>query len=200
MTFVINFEASSIPAQYSCMLIQTLFYLREYLFPSGCGGCGQALVNREEAHNGLCGDCAVFLKQALDAEKRCCVCGKPLITEKDTCLSCRKGGPAGDKPSGGSYNERLVKLRCLFPYTGKFKTILGAYKFGKSLGVGNFLGQCLTSALEGFTHDEIRDAAWVPVPPRPGKIKKTGMGPDRVPCGITGRRVQTFRQAPPGCA
>jgi len=179
------------------MFIQTLFYLREYFFPSGCGGCGQALVEAEEAHYGLCGDCRAFLKQAFDAEKRCSICGKPLITEKETCLLCRKKKTAGDESNEGSYSELLVKLLSLFPYTGKFKAILGAYKFGKSLGVGNFFGQCLCSVLETFDPELFRDAAWVPVPPRPGKLKKQGWDQIEYLAGLlTGEYKRFERELP----
>jgi ComF family protein len=145
---------------------ETLFYLREYFFPFGCGGCGKALYNQLDAWYGLCGDCRAIFAEALTAEKRCNICGKPLISEKETCLSCR------ERESGDDYKERFVKLSALFPYTGKFKAILGAYKFGKSLGVGNFFVQCLLSILEDFVPDAA--AALVPVPPRPEKIKTQG--------------------------
>ena len=122
----------------------SLFYLREYFFPSGCGGCGEALVNAEEAYYGLCGRCRTFFAAALREERH------------------RR---TGDLPK---------KFSALFPYTGKFRVILGAYKFGKALGLGNFFVHCLKDALGDFDPEEIRKAAWVPVPPRPGKIRKQG--------------------------
>ena len=151
------------------------FYLREYLFPIGCGGCGEALFQKEDAYYGLCAECREFLSFALETGRRCEICGKHLISEKDSCLSCRK--------ADGStiYNEQIVKLKALFPYTGKFKAVLGAFKFGKSIGVGNFLTVCLNQVLEDFDRETIKNAkrqraacAWVPVPPRPGKVKKQG--------------------------
>ena len=144
------------------MFAQSIFYLREYLFPSGCGGCGKALFSAKDAYFGLCGDCRAFFDTALDSENRCEICGKPMISEKRACLSCRKKEEAG---------ERIIRMRALFPYTGKFRAILGAYKFGKSLGVANFLAERLNSCAAAFAPEE---AVWVPVPPRPGKIKKQG--------------------------
>ena len=162
---------------------QTLFYLREYFFPSGCGTCGEALLNKEDAYFGFCEDCREQLSTALADGKRCEICGKPLITEKETCLSCREKGAV----EAECYNEHIVKLNTVFPYTGKFLSVLEAYKFGKSLGAGNFLAQCLESSLQSlFTEKQSFptphspfpiphfEAAWVPVPPRPGKIKKQG--------------------------
>ena len=164
------FKAISIPVQYKLMICQTLFSLREYFFPTGCGGCGEALVSPPDAYYGLCGDCRAFFTARAAGEKRCGICGKPIISEKDICLSCREK----ETSANGAYNEWIVKLRVLFPYTGKFRSVLGAYKFGKSPAVGNFLAGCLTRALEDFGPEVLEEAAWVPVPPRPGKIRKQG--------------------------
>ena len=103
-------------------------------------------------------------------ERRCEICGRPLITEKETCLSCRESDISGEKHC----NDHIIKMRALFPYTGKFKTALGSYKFGKALGPGYFFAQCLNSALADFDFSLFQVAAWVPVPPRPGKIKAQG--------------------------
>ena len=149
---------------------KTIFYLREYLFPAGCGGCGTALLTAEDAYNGLCEACRIFLKSFFAGERHCVICGKPLITEQETCLSCREKTEGGE----GRYNEWLVKVQRFFPYTGKFKEILASYKFGKSLGVGNFLSCFLDLSLDAFGANMLDGAAWVPVPPRPGKIKKQG--------------------------
>ena len=116
------------------------------------------LCSPSDAYYGLCGECRAFADAALAGESRCEVCGKHLISERQTCLSCRQTG-----------KSPFVKLRALFPYTGKFRAMLAAYKFGKSLGVGNFLAQRLSSSL-----DDLERAVWVPVPPRPGKIKSQG--------------------------
>ena len=153
------------------MTTHALFYLREYFFPLGCGGCGEALLGAEDAYYGLCKGCRVFLNAALIGEKRCEICGRHLISERDTCLSCRERCAADDRQR---YSDQLVKVRTFFPYTGKFRSILGAYKFRKSLGVGNFLARCLSTGLDDFIPQTIQDAAWVPVPPRPGKRKKQG--------------------------
>ena len=184
------------------MLIQTIFYLREYLFPSGCGGCGEALIRAEDASFGLCEDCRALLTTAVSAEKRCGICGKPLITEKHTCLSCRKG----ETGESTSYSEHLVKMQTLFPYKGRFKAILGAYKFGKSLGVGNFLAQCLASSLAGFEPESAPDddavaynVAWVPVPPRSGKIKKQGWDQIEYLAGLLKKNHRQSRLELPVC-
>ena len=147
--------------------MRNIFYLREYFFPHGCGGCGEALSTPLNAYYGLCDECREFLESELAVEGHCAICGKPLISEKETCLSCREKGSTGN----GKYNEWLISMRSFFPYMGKFKRILGAYKFGKSLGIGNFFAHCLCKVPDEFGNES---TAWVPVPPRPGKIRKQG--------------------------
>jgi ComF family protein len=58
----------------------------------------------------------------------------------------------------------------LFPYTGKYRRLLSAYKFGKNPAVGNFLAEKIAEAAADFPPE----AQIVPVPPRPGKIHTTG--------------------------
>jgi ComF family protein len=62
----------------------------------------------------------------------------------------------------------------VYPYFGKYKKFLGSFKFGKSLGSGHFLAEKIVEATKLFCPDEIKYAVLVPVPPRPGKIRKTG--------------------------
>jgi ComF family protein len=147
---------------------EKLFYLREYFFPSACGGCGEALLSNEEAYLGLCASCKATFESFYANEKHCAYCGKVLISERDICLSCRKNGAI----ENGRYSVELIKLRCLFPYSGKYRSVLGSYKFEKSLGAGNFLSRFFLLAAENF--ELSGKTAWVPVPPRAGKIKKQG--------------------------
>ena len=155
--------------------MKDLFFIREMIFPFGCGSCGKALLTREDSYLGLCHDCRSLIESSLNTMNLCSICGKPLISEKETCLICR------EKILGGinQYNEWLYKLRTIFPYTGKFKNILGSYKFKKSIGMGNFFAHCLYIALNDLLKgrhnpNENEEIAWVPVPPKPGKIKEKG--------------------------
>jgi ComF family protein len=151
-----------------------LSYIREYLFPLGCGACAEVIFSSEDAWYGLCADCRVYLSAAFAEEKICGICGRPLISEKETCLSCRT--KASDV--NNTYNNSFLSLRVLFPYTGKFQKVLGVYKFGKSVNTGNFLAKSMVSAIrvfiENFDPETLKDLALVPVPPRPGKIKSQG--------------------------
>ena len=168
------------------MVKQSLFYLREYFFPSGCGGCGKALHDSRNAYYGLCENCRTFINSAFAGERRCEICDKPLISERRICLSCRPRGADSDG------DKLLVKVRTFFPYTGKFRAILGAYKFEKSLGVGNFLIEYLSSSADNFSITAADEAAWVPVPPRPGKIKKQGWDQIEYLAGLLERAYTSF--------
>jgi ComF family protein len=142
-----------------------LFTIREFFFPAGCGFCGAALFEPEEARQGLCGPCRESLGTPPPVEgERCTRCGRPLISEQGRCLSCRERD---------DWNCESITL--LYPYTGKYRKVLGAYKFRKNLGLGNFLARQLAErcrALPGFQGSP--GFVVVPVPPRPGKIRKTG--------------------------
>ena len=137
---------------------------REYFFPFGCSLCGADLLNDVEAWYGLCETCRAGIERELEenrAGERCDYCGKPLISEHGRCLSCREE------------EDRVVavdRVRFLFPYTGKYRRLLAAYKFGKNPAAGNFLAEKVVEAAADFPPE----AQIVPVPPRPGKIHTTG--------------------------
>jgi ComF family protein len=57
--------------------------------------------------------------------------------------------------------------------------ILAAYKFGRNYSLGNFfVKDALMTGLDLLQEEAVQslqtEAVWVPVPPKPGKIKKTG--------------------------
>jgi ComF family protein len=136
--------------------------IREYLFALGCALCGSPLLETEEAWYGLCSPCRE--RFAVPDEPRCSSCGRPLISEQGRCLSCREG-------EGYHFDGAFG----IFPYAGKYRKLLGAYKFGKYRAVGNFLAEKLREGLALFSAaGEMAAPVWIPVPPRPGKIKRTG--------------------------
>ena len=141
-----------------------VFFLREYFFPFGCAICGAGLAGMEEPWFGVCETCRGRI--AADcaesgARERCDCCGKPLISERGRCLSCRNG------------EERAFdRIVVFFPYTGRYRRLLRAYKFGKSIALGNFFAEHIRAALDTLAGGAC--CGVVPVPPRPGKIKKAG--------------------------
>jgi ComF family protein len=105
---------------------------------------------------------------ALGDETRCASCGRPLISEQGQCLQCRVGeavGPEGSHAFDGAFS--------VFPYTGKYRKVLSAYKFGKDLSLGNFLAERIVEAMEQLPVAE-SERVLIPVPPRPGKVRKMG--------------------------
>ncbi|MDR2070375.1 MAG: ComF family protein, partial [Treponema sp.] len=100
------------------MIPQTLAFIRECLFPGGCALCGQPLLDGEEAWYGLCCRCRDLFP--VDMELRCSSCGRPLISEQGLCLSCREREPF-------HFDGGFV----LYPYAGKYRELLKAYKFGE---------------------------------------------------------------------
>ncbi|MDR0596982.1 MAG: double zinc ribbon domain-containing protein [Treponema sp.] len=144
----------------------TAAYIREYLFPMGCPICGGELLDRDEAWIGLCGPCRTGL--VIDDERRCSSCGRPLISEQGACMQCR-----GQEESGAQGAHIFDGAFSVFPYAGKYRKLLRSYKFGKNLPLGNFLAERIVEAL-GRLSPDAREGVPVPVPPRPGKIRKTG--------------------------
>jgi ComF family protein len=134
---------------------------REYLFSVGCAGCGRDLLDAHEAWYGLCRTCLEGF--SLSGGERCSSCGRPLISEQGQCLPCRES-------AAGSVFDGAFSL---FPHTGGGRNLLGAYKFGKNLALGNVFAERILQALDRLPLSEPKRVL-VPVPPRPGKIRRTG--------------------------
>jgi ComF family protein len=142
-------------------LLRIAALVREVLFPSNCPICGGLLVSPKEAHYGICNSCAETVPIVSGA--RCEKCGKPLISEQKICMLCRQDG-----------EHALDGGVVLFPYIDRYQTILKAYKFDKHCGLSYFFAEKIIEALPLLNVTISDDSAWVPVPPRPGKIKVKG--------------------------
>lgn len=149
--------------------MKSIYLVRELLFPFGCGYCGEALLSGDESYFGICEKCRSFLNSRIMQSQSCAICGRELISEKAICLLCRKESV----DSSDEFNKWILKAKLLFPYTGNYKKMLGAYKFNKSIGIANFFVDCLILSMNALLTGE-SDASWVPVPPRPGRIKAQG--------------------------
>ena len=136
-----------------------LFWVKDFFFPTVCPLCGGVLTGISEIQCGLCRQCRSGV--ACVPGEKCSLCGKPLISERDVCLSCRNG-------EGKSYDRLWV----LFPYTGKFRKLLVSYKFSKNLALADFFAEKILEIID--SNPVLKDACIVPVPPRPGKIKDSG--------------------------
>ena len=139
--------------------IYSLFLeVKNFLFPDFCALCGCGLTG-DEIRYALCKNCRDSLVPVQG--DKCRMCGKPLVSEKETCLSCRNGAA-----------HSWDRLYVLFPYTGKYRKLLASYKFGKKTALADFLAEKVLEAKDCCP--ELNDASIVPVPPRPGKIKSSG--------------------------
>jgi len=136
-----------------------ILWLRHFLFPQACALCGCSLFSADEIHCGLCKQCRAALVP--DDGEKCNLCGKPLISEIERCLPCRNGEEK-------SYDRLWV----LFPYVGKYRKLLAAYKFNKKLQLANFFAEKILQVIN--ENPLLEGVCFVPVPPRPGKIKNTG--------------------------
>jgi len=150
-----------------------IYYLREYFFPAGCASCGGALLEAENTYYGICKECRSFLNFHIKFEE------------------------SYKKEYSSKYFIRQIGL---FPYFGRFKNVLREYKFGKSLAIGNYLSMCLENCLKDIITDDFPNissgTAWVPVPPRPGKIKKEGWDQIAFLSGLLSKSSQSIPVKP----
>ncbi|MCL2184505.1 MAG: ComF family protein [Treponema sp.] len=155
------------------ILYQIYLQLKHFLFPGACALCGGNLLKSNEIRLSLCSQCQAAVEPAT-CGSLCSLCGKPLITEIDTCLPCRN---REQTDLGERYYERLWVI---YPYIGKYRQLLTEYKFRKNLYLADFFAEKILEVIE--REPELKDALSnevsgimiVPVPPRPGKIKESG--------------------------
>jgi competence protein ComFC len=65
-------------------------------------------------------------------------------------------------------------LALLYPYAGKTRGLLNAYKFGVHRNLARFFAEKLTEGTRAAFGGEADGVPWVPVPPRAGKLKQAG--------------------------
>jgi ComF family protein len=133
--------------------------LRERFFPAGCAHCGGILLDAEEIRTGLCGGCARLF--AVPEDPRCRYCRRPLVSEQEICTDCR-----------ALETHALDGAFSVFSYAGRCRDLLQNWKFGKNLPLGAFFASKIAGLYRFFGLEP--ETPWVPVPPRPGKIRRGG--------------------------
>lgn len=110
----------------------------------------------------LCASCrkSLFVHSSPNAEMRCQVCGKILVSEQGVCMRCRREKIL-------SHTDTVFPL---FSYRLWNKRLLLAWKDRGERLLSPFFASCLSRALESFE----KDIAIVPIPPRKGKLRKKG--------------------------
>jgi ComF family protein len=142
------------------ILSNIFFRVKNYLFPADCALCGCLLIEACEVRLGLCQNCLNAINPVLTDGSKCIICGKPLISEFETCLSCRDTQHSYDR------------LWTIFPYTGKYRKLLTSYKFEKKIQLADFFADIIIKVIR--KEKLLENVTIAPVPPRPGKIKETG--------------------------
>ncbi len=104
----------------------------------------------------LCDRCAAALPRITGAT--CEHCGKPLISEKGICMRCRLA------------LYRFNRVIALFSYVDSMKTLLSAYKTNERISLARFFAAEISTVIK----KNYSTCLVVPVPPRPGKIRKKG--------------------------
>ena len=127
--------------------------------PQTCMLCGGRV--HPDAEWPLCGSCALQLRneRAADARReRCAVCGKPLISRHGRCTRCR----------ASSYEFDTVYP--LFRYADDVRLLVLAYKSGGRRSLSGFFAEDLAEVIAA----RFRGRVVIPVPPRPGKLRRKG--------------------------
>ena len=140
-------------------LKKMFFGIKGFLFPSVCPLCGCSLMESMEIMYGICEKCLLTLIP--EEENKCNFCGRPLVSEKEFCLSCRR-----------EKEMSIDRFWVIFPYTGRYRNLLSAYKFNKNLTLAEYFAEQVLTII--LNTEELKNACIVPVPPRPGKIKENG--------------------------
>lgn len=127
--------------------------------PAPCVLCGASSLSTS-----LCPACRHLLDEeasrAIAEKRRCAYCGRPLLSEHGICTTCR------DKP----LFEKLEGVFPLFAYILSKKKLLYSWKIARQHNLSEVFACYLASAIK----ERFPGAAVVPVPPRPGKLRKTG--------------------------
>lgn len=137
------------------------FVLNVLFGDSECICCSKSSVR-----GGICSECMrnllIVPASAISSAERCSVCGKILLSEEGVCVSCR------ESPVIKSADFVFPVI----PYRLWAKNLLTAWKLGGHRELSSVFAEVFHAAIENSP--SMKDSVIVPVPPRPGKIKKAG--------------------------
>ncbi len=123
--------------------------LLEIFFPGKCLLCGEMLLGRSQSLKPVCMSCLEGLIPITG--RRCRVCSRALISEKDICTACRQR----------EYN--FDTNYSIFEYSGVIKELIYQYKFRRRKRVALIFTGFLAEALKRLYP---RSIVVIPVPPR----------------------------------
>jgi competence protein ComFC len=133
----------------------------DLLYPTQCQVCDSSFIDVSESRKGLCIDCESYL--SIDTSIRCRECGRPLSSEHELCLDCRK---QEQRICDGAY--------AIYQYSKDVKQLIKAYKFGYGRPLSVFFAAKLLEVSSQMKDQWGSWDAWVPVPARLGKKKEKG--------------------------
>lgn len=131
------------------------------LSPHRCAVCGS--FNTKDIP--VCAECLenrFFREAEKPRHPRCLMCGRPLISARNICVTCRNKGNTGHSIDG---------IQVLFPYDSANQTLLTAWKIAGLRGLSPLFASCLDRALKRLQPSPL---AIIPVPPRQGKVREKG--------------------------
>lgn len=125
------------------------------------GGDTCILCGRESFLLPLCHECAEKIQKIDFSAKRCEKCGKILFSEIEICRDCRENGK----------NFAFDSIFPILPYRNQKKSLLFEWKMRDN--------RMLSPLFASIIDNVLREKGWqdfpiVPVPPRPGKIRRKG--------------------------
>ncbi len=141
---------------------------------SSCLCCGRPTLFRPLCRNCIEGRILGFRKPSAS---RCRVCGKELVGEDSICMTCRRNGDF----------SLLDGLFPLYPYRLWYKNLLFAWKMEGERSLSPVFAEAIHKAL-CLLYEGRPVPCLVPVPPRPGKIRRKGWDQVEELCGLLSRR------------
>lgn len=168
---------------------ESLFYLFKDFVSyitggSTCIGCGSGTLSLP-----LCKSCQAVLrnyqsfkipcKSEFHFKSRCKICGKILVSEIDECSQCREN----------SSKKNAIAYFPLHSYRLWKKDLMYSWKTENVRSLSFFFAELINSAINSLKKDRnLEFDSIIPVPPRPGKIKKKGWDQVDELCSILKRK------------
>jgi ComF family protein len=129
----------------------------DFIYPRRCVLCGEPLLPGASPAYPLCTACRTSL-HSIQAEKRCSICSRPLISETNLCMYCRKR------------SFPFEKNLSVYHYQDEIKELIYRYKFKYKLDLAHLFAEKLyilyTTAFS--------DVSIVPVPAAGETVRKRG--------------------------
>lgn len=130
------------------------------VYPLRCSLCGEPLLQHPWMEMGICSRCVDALrKESVRDTAGCRTCGIPLISEMESCLTCR------------TKQHHYRAHRSLFMYQGRARSLLKAYKFQSVSSLSLLWAQLLFEAIQ---QEFSQPPLIVPVPSRKRSVRTRG--------------------------